>query len=247
MDVGFNHRGVHPHPPADHNPLVVRYFHQPFVNLLDHLRCHRQAPPAHGLGVRHLAAAHAGEVAVNQIGAHFALENLVAPVTDMLENQQAQDHFGWRPAPTATAALGMSLAQGLINGCDDGLVVQDPVGILHPIVKRVCIPNRPTKSPERKREQKALGFGGRLVLARVEGRVRRPMWMVVRIRPKMAQRKKLAWPLRSSQPLLAVERLVANDGWVASRVKAVSRRGGGRRPAFTGLATQPYSTTEVDG
>ena len=50
------------------------------------------------------------------------------------------------------------------------------------------------------------------------------MWMVVRIRAKMAQRKKLAWPLRSSQLLLAVERLVANDGWVASRVKAVSRR-----------------------
>src|SRR4249919_205731 len=48
--------------------------------------------------------------------------------------------------------------------------------------------------------------------------------MVVRIRAKMAQRKKLAWPLRASQPLLAVERLVANDGWVASRVKAVSRR-----------------------
>ena len=48
--------------------------------------------------------------------------------------------------------------------------------------------------------------------------------MVVRIRAKMAQRKKLAWPLRSSQPLLAVERLVANDGWVTSRVKAVSRR-----------------------
>ena len=72
--------------------------------------------------------------------------------------------------------------------------------------------------------------------------------MVVRIRAKMAQRKKLAWPLRSSQLLLAVERLVANDGWVTSRVKAVSRRRRGpRRPAFTGLATQPYSTTEVDG
>ena len=53
---------------------------------------------------------------------------------------------------------------------------------------------------------------------------KQPVWMVVRIRAKMAQRKKLAWPLRSSQLLLAVERLVANDGWVTSRVKAVSRR-----------------------
>ena len=39
-------------------------------------------------------------------------------------------------------------------------------------------------------------------------------------------RSEKSWhgPCVSSQPLLAVERLVANDGWVASRVKAVSRR-----------------------
>src|SRR6266478_510726 len=35
-------------------------------------------------------------------------------------------------------------------------------------------------------------------------------------------------------------------GWqVLSRPSAAE--GGGRRPAFTGLATQPYSATEVDG
>src|ERR1700675_4185776 len=35
-------------------------------------------------------------------------------------------------------------------------------------------------------------------------------------------------------------------GWQAlSRPPAAE--GGGRRPAFTGLATQPYSATEVDG
>jgi hypothetical protein len=44
---------------------------------------------------------------------------------------------------------------------------------------------------------------------------------------------------------VAIEFLAANDGWIASPVKAVRRRG--RRPAFTGLATQPYSATEVDG
>src|SRR6266705_7104292 len=53
------------------------------------------------------------------------------------------------------------------------------------------------------------------------------MWMPVRIRVKMAQRKKLTGPLLSLQPLFAVEPLVANDGWVASPVKAVSRRGRG--------------------
>jgi hypothetical protein len=50
----------------------------------------------HGLGIRHLPGAHLGEVAVNQIGADFALEDLVAPVSHMLENEQAEDHFGWR-------------------------------------------------------------------------------------------------------------------------------------------------------
>src|SRR5450755_3733508 len=34
-------------------------------------------------------------------------------------------------------------------------------------------------------------------------------------------------------------------GQVLSRPSAAE--GGGRRPAFTGLATQPYSATEVDG
>src|SRR5450631_2792925 len=34
-------------------------------------------------------------------------------------------------------------------------------------------------------------------------------------------------------------------GHVLSRPSAAE--GGGRRPAFTGLATQPYSATEVDG
>ena len=41
-------------------------------------------------------------------------------------------------------------------------------------------------------------------------------------------------------------RTLGGTGWQAvSRPSAAG--GGGRRPAFTGLATQPYSTTEVDG
>jgi hypothetical protein len=41
------------------------------------------------------------------------------------------------------------------------------------------------------------------------------------------------------QPLLAVELLVANDGWVAVLSRPSASEGGGRRPAFT--------ATEVDG
>jgi hypothetical protein len=39
---------------------------------------------------------------------------------------------------------------------------------------------------------------------------------------------------------------VANDGWVAGPVKAVSRRRRGPQASLW-LATQPYSATEVDG
>ena len=59
------------------------------------------------------------------------------------------------------------------------------------------------------------------------------VWMVVKIRAKMAQRKKLAWPLRSSQLLLAVERLVANDGWVGGKPCQ------GRQPPEAGAAGPP--------
>jgi hypothetical protein len=47
--------------------------------------------------------------------------------------------------------------------------------------------------------------------------------------------------------------LPSNSWWqtMADRWQALSRpsaaEGGGRRPAFSGLATQPYSATEVDG
>ena len=47
--------------------------------------------------------------------------------------------------------------------------------------------------------------------------------MAVKIHTEYGDVKKLAWHLRGLQPLLAIERLVANEGWVASPVKAVSR------------------------
>ena len=132
VDVGLCHRGIHAHPPAFHNSLILRDLHHPLVDPLDHLRAHRQAPPPHGLGIRHLAAADPSEVAVDQIGTYFALENLVAPVADMLENEQPQHHLGRRTMPPAAAALRVPLAQCLIHSRNNDLVVQDLVGMDHP-------------------------------------------------------------------------------------------------------------------
>ncbi len=59
------------------------------MNLLEHLGPERQAPSPHGLGARHLAAAHAGKVAVDKVGAHLAFQSGVAQVADVLEDEQA--------------------------------------------------------------------------------------------------------------------------------------------------------------
>ena len=137
MDIGLHHRGVDAHPPASRNPFRLRHLHEPLVHLLDGLRPDRQSPTADRLGVRHLAAADAGEVAVDQVGAHFALENLVAPVAHVLENEQAQHHIGRRAQPTATAALRMSPPQRFVNRRDDGFIVEQPIGVVHPALAQV--------------------------------------------------------------------------------------------------------------
>ena len=69
--------------------------------------------------------------------------------------------------------------------------------------------------------------------------IRRPRFRSNPIRRNFTGRPPEHGHLRALQPLLAVEFLVAIDGGVVSPVKAVSHEGGGRRPAFTGLATPP--------
>ena len=94
-------------------------------------------PPPHGLGIRHLAAADPSEVAVDEIGTHLALEHLIAPVADVLEDEQSQHHLRRRTMPPAAAALGMSLAECFVHRSDDGIVIQDPVRMLHPVLTQI--------------------------------------------------------------------------------------------------------------
>ena len=74
VDVALHHGGVDAHAPARNDAVVLRYFHHPIVDLPEHLRPDRQAPAPHGLGIRHLPAAHSGEVAVHEVGAHLAFQ-----------------------------------------------------------------------------------------------------------------------------------------------------------------------------
>ena len=112
--------------------------HHPGVNLFDHVSPQRHAPAPHRLGVGRLRAAHAGEVAVHQIGAHLALEHAIAPVADVLEDQQAQHHLRRRTQSAAAAALGMALAEGLVHGRYHLLIRQHLIGVPHPVFAQIA-------------------------------------------------------------------------------------------------------------
>ena len=107
------------------------------MDLLDDLRPERHAPAAHGLGIGRLAGADAGEGAVDEIGADFALQHRIAPVAHVLENQQAQHDLGRRAEPTPAAALGMAFGQGFVDGCDDLLVTEHLIAVSHPVFLQI--------------------------------------------------------------------------------------------------------------
>ena len=138
MDIRLHHRRIHAHPPAGSHAFVSSYLHQPLVNLLDHLRPERDTPAPHRLGIGRLAGADPGEVAIHQIGAHLALQHAIAPVADVLEDQQAQHHLGRCAQPTATAALGMPSRQCFVHRSYDLLVRQHPVGVPHPAFAKIA-------------------------------------------------------------------------------------------------------------
>ena len=107
------------------------------MDLFDHRRPHSHSPSAHGLGVGHLGTAHPGEIAVYQIGAHFALQHAIAPVAHVLQHQQTQHHLGWRAPPTAAAAAGMPPRQSLVYRRHDFFVRQHLIGVSHPVFVQI--------------------------------------------------------------------------------------------------------------
>ena len=138
VDVGLDHGGVDPHSPTRHQAIVLRDRHHALVNLAHHLGSQRHAPATHRLGVRGLGPAHAREVAIHQVGADLALKHGVAPVPDVLEDQQAQHNLRRHAQPAAAAALRMAPGQRLVHRRDDALVAQHPVGMLHPSFAKVA-------------------------------------------------------------------------------------------------------------
>ena len=138
VDVGLYHRGIDAHlAPLDH-ALVLGDRHHALVDLRDRLRRQRRAPATHRLGIRHFAAAHPGEVAVDQIGAHLPFQGFIAPVADVLERQQAQNHLGRSAAATTAAAVGMTFHQRLVDRCHQRFIRQHRVGMRHPGLAQIA-------------------------------------------------------------------------------------------------------------
>jgi len=88
VDVALHYGGINAHAPARNDAVVMRYFHHPIMDLPEHLRPDRQPPSPHSLGIWHLPAAHSGEVAVHEVGAHLAFQGGIAQVPDVLEDPQ---------------------------------------------------------------------------------------------------------------------------------------------------------------
>ena len=115
MDVALSHRGVDPHLAPLHHLLRQRDLHHSVVYLFHYERSERNSPAAHGFGISHLAGADTGEVPIYQIGPHFTLQNRVAPIANVLQDQQAQHDFGGVTWSAMAAAVGIALRQGFVD------------------------------------------------------------------------------------------------------------------------------------
>ena len=82
----------------------MREGHDASVELLDDLGAEGQGELTECLGVGNFRGPHPGELPIDEVRTYLALEHGVAPVAQVLEQQQPQDHLGrgGRAPPGAT-------------------------------------------------------------------------------------------------------------------------------------------------
>jgi hypothetical protein len=133
--VGLYHGGVHPQFAAADYLLSLGLSDDLLVQLLHHRGAQRQSQFADGLGVRRPVQPNARELAIHQIGAHFPRQYAIAPVA--FERQQTEHNFGGSRKPPGPRghpwALGPSLQQDLMNDVHQVGIVEQAVGVAHPV------------------------------------------------------------------------------------------------------------------
>jgi hypothetical protein len=85
------------------------------------------------LGVRHLARIDAGKRAIDQVGADFLLQVVVAPVEQVLQDQHPDHDFGWRAGTSAATTVGPPGLQCLRDDLNHGLVLEHGVDAAQPV------------------------------------------------------------------------------------------------------------------
>src|SRR6266705_1031991 len=111
---------------------TLRLLHDPLVQLLNHFRSDELPQPRQGLRIGHLLVSDPRKSPIHQIGTHFSLQRVIAPVSNVFQQQQTQYHFGRRLLTPPPAALRISFALRLINRIQQLLIFQQTIDQTHP-------------------------------------------------------------------------------------------------------------------
>ena len=137
VDIGFDDGRVDAHLATLEDLLLLRDCDDPFVEVCNHLWSQRKCPFVHDGIVWNLTAADTGEGTVHQVGAYFALHHFIAPVPDVLKQEQPQNDFCRRAPPAPGSTLGASLGQGFVHSGQQLIIVQNLVRGTHPVFPQV--------------------------------------------------------------------------------------------------------------
>src|SRR3954454_22073000 len=138
MNIGLDNGGVHAQLPSLHHIVLASNGYDALVQLLDHFRSQLASEAGNGLVVGNLSAADTREFTVHQIGAHLPLEFYVAPLANMLEQQQPEDNLGGSPSATARLALFAELALSGLHDHQQTVVIECLIGMPHPWFPEIC-------------------------------------------------------------------------------------------------------------
>src|SRR5271169_534757 len=137
VDIGFDDGRVDAHLAALDDLLLLRDCHDPFVEALNYFWSQGKCPLIHDGIVWNLTAADTGEGSVDQVGAHFALHHFIAPVANVLEQEQSQNDFSGRAPPAPGSTLGASFGQGFVHSGQQLIIVQNLVRGTHPVFPQI--------------------------------------------------------------------------------------------------------------
>ena len=99
----------------------------PIEQLAQHRAVEQLAVAQDRLGVGHLAGVDATEPTVDEVAGHLPLELVVAPTSQVLEDEQAQHDRSGRAGPPASRALWPATALHLEHAVDERFVLEQRV------------------------------------------------------------------------------------------------------------------------